>query len=232
MQRPVPAPIGAPAESIDTPALLVDIARLEANIAALDHPVRAGAWVHKTPAIAHRQATSPFVRGICVRSVSEAEVFAHAGCNDIRILRPLVTPAAQARAAALQRSIRLVTAEDADDLPVWEEAALAGAVTVSARVASVPEPDRAVHDCGQKAIGKDFGNPRIDGFPDLKAIGGSAEHGIVLGRAATLRFGIGAWLELVPADIATVFALHDFAYGLRDGRLEAVWPVSARGAFQ
>ena len=232
MQRPAQSPIGAPAEDIDTPALLVDIARLEANIAALERPVRAAAWIHKTPAIAHRQAASPFVKGICVRSVSEAEIFAHAGFDDIRILRPLVTRAALARAAALARSIRLVTAEDADALAIWAETALVGAVTVSARVASVPEPDRAIHDCGQKAIGKDFGNPRIDGFPDLKAIGGSAEHGIVHAPDAAQPFRIGDWLQLVPADVATVFALHDFACGLRDGRLEAVWPVSARGAFQ
>ena len=40
----------------------------------------------------------------------------------------------------------------------------------------------------------------------------------------------GDWLQLIPADIATAFALHDFVYGVRDGRLEEVWSVSARGA--
>ena len=46
------------------------------------------------------------------------------------------------------------------------------------------------------------------------------------------RFAIGDWLRLIPADLATAFALHDFVFGIRDGRLEAVWPIAARGAFQ
>ena len=230
MQRPIEVPIGAPVEEIDTPALLVDIERVLANLDALGAPVRAGAWVHGAPAIVHMQLGSDNVQGIAVRGVAEAEVFAAAGCADIRILRPLVTASTQRRAAALARSIRIVTEDD--HLPLWEEEALAGAVTVSACVSSTPEPDRAIHDCGQKAIGRDFGTPRIKGREDLIANASSAEHGIVVTRAGEQPYRIGDWLELVPGDIATVFALHDFACGVRGGVLEAVWPVSARGAFQ
>lgn len=231
MQRPLPTAIGAPVEEIDTPALLVDLDRLDANVAALKAPARAAAWVHKTPAIAHRQAQSPHFCGLAVRSVAEAEVFAAAGFTDIRVLRPLVTAAAKRRAAALARSVRLKVAEDSDDLPLWSEEALAGAVTVSARVASAPESGLAIHDCGQKAIGRDFGNPRVMGWPHLKAVGGSAEHGIVQGEDGARLPRIGDWLSLIPADLTTVFALHDFAHGVRAGHLEAIWPVSARGAF-
>ena len=230
MQRPIEVPIGSPVDEIDTPALLVELERLDANIDALEAPARAAAWVHGTPAIAHIQLGSDKVRGIAVRGVAEAEVFAAAGCTDIRILRPLVTAGAQQRAAALARSIRIAT--DDDGLPLWEERALAGAVTVSATVASTPEPDRAIHDCGQKSIGRDFAPPRIKGREDLIANASSAEHGIVLARSGAQPYRIGDWLELVPGDIATAFALHDFAYGVRGGKLEAVWPVSARGAFQ
>ena len=231
MQRPLATAIGAPVADIDTPALLIDLDRLDANIAALPAPARAAVWVHKTPAIAHRQAQSPFFRGLAARSVAEAEVFAAAGFKDIRILRPLVTAAALRRAEALACSVRLVTAEEADALPLWADEALAGTVTVSARVASAPEAGRAIHDCGQKAIGRDFGNPRIKGWPGLKAVGGSAEHGILLGDNAAALPRIGAWLELIPSDLTTVFSLHDFAHGTRAGVLEAVWPISARGAF-
>ena len=231
MQRPLPTAIGAPVEEIDTPALLVDLDRLDANVAALKVPARAAVWVHKTPAIAHRQAQSPHFRGLAVRSLAEAEVFAAAGFTDIRVLRPLVTVAAQRRAEALARTVRLNTAEDADDLPLWAEDALAGAVTVSARVASAPESGLAIHDCGQKAIGRDFGNPRVKGWPHLKAVGGSAEHGTLQGEDGAWLPRIGDWLSLIPADLTTVFALHDFAHGVRAGCLEAIWPVSARGAF-
>ena len=118
-----------------------------------------------------------------------------------------------------------------DRLSLWGADALDGAVTVSARVTSVPEQGRAIHDCGQKAVGRDHGDPGIVGSDRLKASGGSAEHGIVLSPQDEPPFAVGDWLQLVPADIATVFALHDFAFGVRSGRLEIVWPISARGAF-
>ena len=236
MQRPIEKPAGTPVENLDTPALIVDLDRLDANFAAVASPARAEVWVHKTPAIARRQVAQPLVFGIAVRSIAEAEIFAAAGFDDIRILRPLVTDASKRRAEALARSIRVVAGtavertED-DGLALWGADALDGAVTVSARVTSVPEQGRAVHDCGQKAVGRDHGDPWIVGRDRLKASGGSAEHGIVLCPANEPPFAIGDWLQLVPADIATAFALHDFAFGVRDGRLEAVWPVSARGAF-
>ena len=239
MQEPIHVAIGSPVDEIDTPALLVDIDRLAANLRALQSPVRAAAWVHCTPAIAHLQLRERHVAGIAVRGVAEAEVFAAAGCRDVRILRPLVTASTRRRADALARSARVVLEDDG--LALWEEDALAGAVTVSATVASTPEPDRAIHDCGQKAIGRDTASPKVkgregregrEGGEELIANAGSAEHGIVAVRSGAQPFAIGDWLELVPGDVATAFALHDFAYGVRDGRLEAVWPVSARGAWQ
>ena len=62
---------------------------------------------------------------------------------------------------------------------------------------------------------------------------GSAEHGVIdhaQGEALDLVIGDQIWL--VPSDVSTVFALHDVAYGVRDGRVEAVLDISARGAFE
>ena len=229
MQRPIESPLGTPVQEIDTPALLVDLATLDANIATLGEGVRAEVWVHKTPAIARRQTARPGVVGIAVRSIAEAEVFAAAGFDDIRVLRPLVTRVSRERAAALAKSIRLTLADD--HIPLAGADALDDAVTVSARVTSVPEPGRAILDCGQKAIGRDFGDPRLVGSTEFRASAGSAEHGVVGYPNDQRPFEIGAWVQLTPADVATAFALHDFVYAVRDGRLEAVWPVSARGAF-
>lgn len=221
-------PAGTPVDRLDTPALLVDLDRLDAAIATVEGPVRAAVWAHGTPAIARRQTVHPGVSGIAVRSVAEAEVFAAAGFEDIRILRPLVTERARLRAARLEDSINLVFEED---VPVWGVDALAGTVTVSTRVTSVPEPGRAITDCGQKAVGRDFGDPTVAGYPDWRTHAGSAEHGIVLFDAAARPLAIGDFLQFVPSDAATVFALHDQACAVRDGVLEAVWRVSARGAF-
>ena len=197
---------------------------------ALDGPVRVQAWMHGTPAIAHRQLAQPGVVGIAVRGIAEAEVFAAAGCTDIRILRPLVTARSRRRAEALAHSVRIHYADDG--VPLAGAETLAEAVTVSARVSSVPEPGRAIHDCGQKAIGRDFGDPAIVGCQEFRAAAGSAEHGVVRYPEEQQPYAIGDWLELTPADVATAFALHDFAYAIRDGCLVAVWPISARGCFQ
>lgn len=232
MQRPIEQPIGSPAERLDTPALLVDIARLEAAAAELAAPCRIEAWVHNTPAIARRQlaVAGGNAVGIAVRGVAEAEFFAAAGCQDIRILRPLVTEASRQRAARLARQVRIVAAEDG--IPLAGADSLTVAVSVSARVTSTPEPGRAITDCGQKAIGRDFGEPRVLGRGGCRASAGSAEHGTLTFAPDDPGFAIGDWLQLAPADVATVFALHDFAYGIADGRLAAVWRVSGRGMFQ
>ena len=236
MQRPIEKPAGTPVGELDTPALLVDLGRLDMNFASMAGRVRAEVWIHKTPAIARRQVALPSVFGIAVRSIAEAEIFASEGFDDIRILRPLVTSASKRRAEVLAGSIRVIASNAGertrdDGLTLWGAAAFDGAVTVSARITSVPENGRAIHDCGQKAVGRDHGDPAILGRDRLKATGGSAEHGIVLSPADEPAFAIGDWLQLVPADIATAFALHDFVFGVRQGRLETVWPISARGAF-
>ena len=230
MQRPIEKPVGTRVEELDTPALLIDLATFDANACRLSDPARPGraeVWVHKTPAIARVQVALPGVSGIAVRSVAEAEIFAAAGFDDIRILRPLATPASQRRVEAIANRGRVVF--DADR-PLVGADWFDGAVTVSARVIGVPEPGRAILDAGQKAVGRDFGDPLLLGRPGAKVSVGSAEHGGVSFPAGDA-FAIGDWLQLVPADIATAFALHDFAYATRNGALEAVWPISARGAF-
>ncbi|MYJ75455.1 MAG: hypothetical protein F4089_10335 [Gammaproteobacteria bacterium] len=230
MQRPIQKPVGTRVEELDTPALVLDLDTFEdvaSGFVDSEQPARAEAWVHKTPAIAAKQLALSGVVGIAVRSIAEAEVFAAAGFDDIRIMRGLVTVRSRQRAAALATTATLVFQPDR---PLCGADWFHDAVTVSTRVVGVPEPGRAILDAGQKAVGRDFGDPVLLGHEDCTASAGSAEHGIALfpGPAA---FAIGDWLQLVPADMATVFALHDFVYAVRDGRLEAVWPVAARGAF-
>ncbi len=233
MQRPLKKPNGTPVEELDTPALLLDLATFKANASRLSdpqRPARAEAWVHKTPAIAHTQVAVPGVSGIAVRSIAAAEVFAAAGLDDIRVLRPLVTPESHRRVEAIATARVVVEA----DRPLVGADWFEGAVTVSARVVGVPEPGRAILDAGQKAVGRDFGDPRLLGRPRCAVSAGSAEHGVVsfpCDAPCADAFAIGDWLQLVPADVATVFALHDFVYATRNGTLQAVWPIAARGAF-
>ncbi|HVC80714.1 MAG TPA: alanine racemase, partial [Chloroflexota bacterium] len=80
---------------LDTPFLLIDLDRLEANITRMAAIARANgvalrphAKTHKLPPIAHRQlaAGSP---GLTVAKLGEAEVFADHGIEDFFIAYPL-----------------------------------------------------------------------------------------------------------------------------------------------
>ena len=60
----------------------------------------------------------------------------------------------------------------------------------------------------------------------------SAEHGYVeRADGGILDLAIGDQVSLVPADASGAFAVHDLVYGIRDGVVEAVWDVAARGCF-
>ncbi len=96
-----------PAE-IDTPAVVLDVARLDANIARLQDALdargialRPHAKTHKSVEVARRQLAAG-ARGITVGTIGEAEVFAAAGIDDTFLAYPVwaggVSKAARLRA--------------------------------------------------------------------------------------------------------------------------------------
>ncbi len=118
MNTTAPPRPGDPVESIDTPALIVDLDRMEANLAAMaafarDHGVRLRphAKMHKCAAIARLQIAAGAV-GVCVQKTSEAEALAAAGIADIFISNEVADRAKLARVAALAGRIRLAIAVD------------------------------------------------------------------------------------------------------------------------
>ncbi len=360
MERPLLKAPGTPVDQLDTPAVVIDLDDLAHNLETAHAPFRDGpvrlrpnAHAHKTPALAHLQlAVDGAAPGIAVATVGEAEVFAQAGIDDIRLTQPVVTARKAARLAALAHGTRISAVADSDEcvhvlseactsagvhldvlvsvrtqprgggaapedaaalaravdaapglvfggvlsrgrplnessvdaaarlaatrraieeagLPVevasfgdstheYEQVgavegmtevraggyglldarhaphcpALRHAVRVLATVNGVPEPSRAITDCGQKAIGRDHGQPLCYGRNDLVAAANSAEHGMLDGAGGSaLDLGIGDKVWLVPADAATLFTLHDVVYAARDGVVAEVWDVGARGAF-
>ncbi len=94
-------------------------------------------------------------------------------------------------------------------------------------VMSKPVPDRAVCDAGLKAHSVDSGMPLVAGREDLAYVKCSDEHGVIADPADTLK--VGDRLALVPGHIDPTCNLHDFYVAVRGGRVEAVWPVTARG---
>jgi len=102
-------PIGVDKLSLDTPALCIDLDRMEANIRRMADFCREKgvAWrphskCHKTPAIAHRQLAAGAL-GVTCAKVSEAEVFAAAGVKDILIANMVVGERKLERVASLCR---------------------------------------------------------------------------------------------------------------------------------
>lgn len=104
----------------------------------------------------------------------------------------------------------------------WEHA-----LFVLTEVMSTPVPGRAVCDAGLKAHATDSGLPRVAGRADLTYASASDEHGVIDDAGHTLN--PGDRLRLIPGHCDPTCNLHDWYVGLRGGRVECLWPVTARG---
>jgi D-serine deaminase-like pyridoxal phosphate-dependent protein len=104
------------------------------------------------------------------------------------------------------------------------------ALFVLATVMSRPTPERAVVDAGLKALSVDSGMPTVRGRPDLEFQRASDEHGVVLVGSGGPPVRLGDRLFLVPGHCDPTINLHDWYVGIRGGRVEALWPITARGA--
>jgi len=94
-------------------------------------------------------------------------------------------------------------------------------------VMSHAKPDKAIVDAGLKAQSVDSGLPVAFGRDDIEYVKCSDEHGVVADPDGVLR--INDKLRLVPGHCDPTANLHDWYVGLRGGKVECVWPVSARG---
>ena len=94
-------------------------------------------------------------------------------------------------------------------------------------VMSHAKADKAIVDAGLKVQSVDSGLPVVFGRTDVKYIKCSDEHGVVEDLASVLK--VNDKLRLVPGHCDPTCNVHDWYVGLRNGRVEVVWPVSARG---
>jgi D-serine deaminase-like pyridoxal phosphate-dependent protein len=103
------------------------------------------------------------------------------------------------------------------------------ALTLLTTIVSRPRPDRIIVDAGMKTLTHEFGLPRFKGREDLELLGLSEEHGTVKLSDPALTLKPGEKLEIVPSHGDTTLNMHDYYHGIRTGRVEAVWPIAARG---
>ena len=119
--------------------------------------------------------------------------------------------------------------EWAAPLPRFEHA-----LFVLSTVMSHPEPGRAVLDAGLKASSVDSGLPTVWRVPGVRYTRPSDEHGVLELDADAPALQLGQKLLLVPGHCDPTVNLHDWYVcvrgGMEQGVVEALWPITARGA--
>lgn len=101
------------------------------------------------------------------------------------------------------------------------------ALFILTTVMSHVKADKAIVDAGLKAQSVDSGLPVVFGRDDVAYLKCSDEHGVVADPRGVLR--VNDKLRLVPGHCDPTCNMHDWYVGVRDGVVESVWPVSARG---
>ncbi len=116
-----------------------------------------------------------------------------------------------------------------DNRPGAGDIAFEHALFVRTAVMSRPVAERAVVDAGLKASSVDSGMPRVWQRPQLRYVKAADEHGI-LATTDAAAVSLGEVLMLVPGHCDPTVNLYDELVCFRGDRVEALWPIAARGA--
>ncbi len=116
------------------------------------------------------------------------------------------------------------TIHDQDGKPISE---FVNSLFILTSVMSHSKADKAICDAGLKAQSVDSGLPYIFGRDDVEYIKCSDEHGVISDPDGVLK--VNEKLKLVPGHCDPTCNVHDWYVGVRAGKVEVLWPVSARG---
>ncbi len=103
------------------------------------------------------------------------------------------------------------------------------ALSILVTVISRPDKNTAITDAGMKTVTKEFGMAEVKDVDGAELIQLSEEHGKLSLSGSATDLEPGDKLELIPSHGCTTINLHDKFYGIRDGILESVWDIAARG---
>jgi len=136
---------------LDTPALLIDLDRVERNLARVadycrQHKLKLRPHIktHKIPELARMQVERG-AWGITVAKVGEAEAMAQGGVDNILVAYPVLGPSKAARLAALARNCAVSVALDSRESA---EALSAAAAAAGVILNILVEIDTGFHRCG------------------------------------------------------------------------------------
>lgn len=162
--------LGSAADELPTPAPLVDLDLLEANIAAmaaffdpLPARLRPHAKTHRAPAVARRQIAAG-AHGVTCAKVAMAEAMVDGGIDDVFVANQVVAPQAVARLCRLAERATVTVAVD-DPRNVADLSAAAQAHRVDMQV--VIEIDAGMGRCGVQP-----GQPALELAREIVAAGG------------------------------------------------------------
>ncbi len=152
--RPVPdvaLPVPIDDDRISTPAILIDLAKMGANIAhmaevarSMGAALRPHAKTHKSADIATRQIHAGAV-GVCCSTVGEAQALAEAGVRNITLAYPVVGRGKLDRLVDLARSADLSLVADSLDVA---QGYAAVAERANRRIDTLVEIDTGMHRSG------------------------------------------------------------------------------------
>jgi len=190
-----------------TPAVLVDVNRVRANISRMQAAATAGglrlrphAKTHKSPVIARWQLDAG-AAGICCAKLGEAEVFADAGFDDIRLPYP-IHPSNADRVLSLLDRVRLSIITDLTEVArEWSAAMTRAGRTLDVLV----KVDVGFHRCGIDPTRPDAADfvAEVAALPGLRLRGllSHAGHAYQAGSEQELR-AIAAEESRILADVA------------------------------
>ena len=143
--------IGKHKTELDTPALLIDLDKMETNIrkmasyfTTVSAELRPHLKTHKTPIIAHKQISAGAI-GITCAKLGEAAAVIHAGIRDVLVANQIVGTQKIARLVNLAKHADIMVAVDnPDNVQAISEAAAAKGVTIRVLV----EVNIGMNRCG------------------------------------------------------------------------------------
>jgi D-serine deaminase-like pyridoxal phosphate-dependent protein len=103
------------------------------------------------------------------------------------------------------------------------------ALTILTTVASRPTATRIILDAGKKSMSSDAAMPSPIGLGPIRSMRLSAEHTTIELEAPSETPRIGDKVELTVGYSDTTVHLHNEIVAVRNGRVEAIWPIAARG---
>ena len=105
------------------------------------------------------------------------------------------------------------------------------ALTVLSTVISCPTPEIFVLDVGMKGISIERSLPKIQHHDDLEIVKLSEAHAKGIVGLGSLNLKAGQKVHLIPSHCCTTVNMYNEMYVVRNGFVEALWPVTGRGPY-